>query len=78
LKGSKVIRTSQILITEATSGGRITMLLRLCQESLETEIGMIKKSKPLFKITLLLMNKERRKRMTLKFIVLETPPLFPI
>jgi hypothetical protein len=78
LKGSKVIRMSQILITEATSGGRITMLLRLCQGNKGTEIEMIRKSRLLFKTTLLLMRKGKKRSLTLKFIVLETPPHFPI
>jgi hypothetical protein len=51
---------------------------QILQESPEIEIGMIIKFKPLFKITLLLMKKERGKRLILKFIVLETPPHFPI
>jgi hypothetical protein len=51
---------------------------RLSKEIKETEIGMIRKSKLLSKITLLLMKKERRKRFILKSISLETPPHFPI
>jgi hypothetical protein len=77
LRGSKVIKMSQILITEATSGGQITMLLILCQGNKGTETGMIRKFKPPFKTTLLLMRKGKKRSMTLKFIVLETPPHFP-
>jgi hypothetical protein len=43
------------------------------KEIKEIGIGMIKKSKPLSKITWLLMKKERKKMMILKSIVLVTP-----
>jgi hypothetical protein len=51
---------------------------RLSKEIKEEEIGMIRESKLLSKITLLLMKKERKKRWTLKSIALETPPYFQI
>jgi hypothetical protein len=49
------------------------MPLRSSKEIKEIGIGMIKNSKPLSKITLLLRKKERRKELTLKSIVLVTP-----
>jgi hypothetical protein len=52
--------------------------LRYFQENLGTEIGRIRKSILLFKIILWLMRKGRKKNLTLKSIVLEIPPLFPI
>jgi hypothetical protein len=65
------------LITEETSRGRITMILRLYKENPKEEIGMIKKSKLPSKITLLMMKKEKRRGWILKFIVLETPLVSP-
>jgi hypothetical protein len=66
-----------MLITEVTSEDQI-ISLRYFQENLITKIGMIRKSKPLSKITLLLMGSVRKKSLILKSIVLETPPHFPI
>jgi hypothetical protein len=51
---------------------------RFSKEIKEVGIGMIRESKPLSKITYLLMKKERKKRLILKSIVLETPPHLPI
>jgi len=65
------------MITEVTIGG-LTILLGLSKETRGEEIEMIKKSIPLSKITSLLMKKERKKSLALKFIILETPPHFPI
>jgi hypothetical protein len=39
---------------------------------------MIKGFKTLSKITWLMMRRGKRRNLTLKFIVLKTPPLFPI
>jgi hypothetical protein len=52
--------------------------LRYSQESLITEKGMIINSRPVSKITLLLMRKERKKTLNLRSIASETPPHFPI
>jgi hypothetical protein len=54
------------------------MPLKSSKEIKETEIEMIRKFKLLSKITLLLTKKERKKSLTLKFIVLGTPPHFLI
>jgi hypothetical protein len=64
------------MTTEETSEDQ-KIPLRYFQESPKIEIGMIRKSKPLSKITSFFMKKERKKILTLKFIVLETPPHFP-
>jgi hypothetical protein len=63
---------------EVASGGKITMLLRLCQRSRGREIEAIRKSRLPFKETLLLMRKGKKRSLTLKFTLLETPPHFPI
>jgi hypothetical protein len=52
------------------------MLLRSSKETKAIGTEMIKEFKPLSKITLLLMKKERKKSLILKSIVLETPPHF--
>jgi hypothetical protein len=72
LRINKDIGTSRILITGVISEDKI-MPLRSSREIKEIGIGMIKKSKPLSKITWLLRRKERKKRLILKFIVLVTP-----
>jgi hypothetical protein len=54
------------------------MLLRLFQGNRGTNIEMIRKSRLLFKINLLLMRKGKKRSLTLVFIVLETPPHFLI
>jgi hypothetical protein len=66
-----------MLITKETIGG-LTILLRLSKETKGEEIEMTRMLRILSKITLLLMNKERRKSLTLKFIVLGTPTDFLI
>jgi hypothetical protein len=77
LEGKKTYKNPKMLITEVTSGG-LTMLLRLCKGNKGTEIEMIRKSRPLSKIILLLMMKERKKTSTQKSIVSEIHPLFLI
>jgi len=54
------------------------MLLRSCQWSKKTEIEAIRKYRLLSKTTLLLMRREHKKSLTLKFNVFEIPPLFLI
>jgi hypothetical protein len=66
-----------MLTTEAASEDQ-TIPLRYFRENPEAEIGRIRKSRLLFKITWLLMRKGRKKRLILKSIVSETPPHFPI
>ena len=66
------IGTHIMMIIEATSEDQI-MPLRSSKEIKEIGIGMIKNSKPLSKTTLLLMKKERMKKMIPKSIVLVTP-----
>jgi hypothetical protein len=61
-----------MLIIEEISEYQIIPLMS-SKEIKEIGIGMIKKSKPLSKTTLLLMKKERMKKMILKSIVLVTP-----
>jgi hypothetical protein len=65
------IGTHRILIIEVTLEYQI-ILLRSFQEIQEIYIGMIKKFKPLSKKILLLMKKERMKKLILKFIALVT------
>jgi hypothetical protein len=66
-----------MLITEVTIGG-LTILLRLSKETRGIEIEMIRKSRPLSKIILLLMKKKGMKTLIPKSYVLGTPPLFLI
>jgi hypothetical protein len=73
LKKNRPIEILKMLITEVTSKEQ-TMLLRSFQEILETEIEMIKRSKLLYKTTLLSMKKERMKKMILRSIAYVTPP----
>jgi hypothetical protein len=61
LKGSIIIGTHKMLITEEISEDQ-TMPLMSFKEIKEIGIGMIKKSRPLSKITLLVM-KERMKKL---------------
>jgi hypothetical protein len=67
-----------MLRIEENLGGQRTIPLRYFQGNRGTEIRMIRKFKLPFKITWLMMRKGKKKSLTLKFIVLETPPLFPI
>ena len=69
---SRAIGTPRMLIIGVTSEDQI-MPLRSSKEIKEIGIGMIKKSKPLSKITRLLLKKERKKMLILKSIVLVTP-----
>jgi hypothetical protein len=62
-------------ITETTSGGLITMLLKFSKGNRGTEIEMIRKSRPLSKTNLLQILMERRKTLIHKSTVLETHPL---
>jgi hypothetical protein len=64
-----------MLIIEETIGG-LTTLLRLSKETRGAEIEMIRKSRPLSKIILLLMKKKGMKTLIQKSTVLGTPPLF--
>jgi hypothetical protein len=77
LEGKQNYRNPIMLKIGVTSENQITPR-RLSKEIKEAGIGTIRKSKTLSKITLLLMKKERKKRLILKSIVLETPPHFPI
>jgi hypothetical protein len=77
LEGKRTIGTHRMLIIEEISEDQI-MPLRSSKEIKEIGIGMIKKSKPLSKITLLLMKKERMKKLIQKSIVLVTPLHPPI
>jgi hypothetical protein len=72
LKERRAIRTPRMLIIGVISEDPI-MPFKSSKEIKEIGIGMIKKSKPLSKITLLLMNKERKMMQILKSIVLVTP-----
>jgi hypothetical protein len=54
LEGKQYIKIPKMLTTEAISGGQITMFLRVCQGKKGAEIEMIRKSRPLSKITLLI------------------------
>jgi hypothetical protein len=72
LKGNKAIETPRILITGVISKDQIMPLIS-SREIKEIGIGMIKKSKPLSKMALLLMKKERKKMQIPRSIVLVTP-----
>jgi hypothetical protein len=77
LEGKKSYRNFQILIIGVVSKDQ-TMPLRSSKETKETGTEMIREFMILSKITLLLMKKERKKSLILKYIVLETPPHFLI
>jgi malate/lactate dehydrogenase len=72
LKGNRAIGTPKILTIGVISGDQIIPLIS-SKEITGIRIGMIKKSKPLSKITYSLMRKERKEKLILKFIVLVTP-----
>jgi hypothetical protein len=78
MEGKPTYKIPKILKTEATSGGQTTILLRLCQGNKGIEIETIRKSRLPLQNNLVIDEEGKKKSLTLKFIVLETPPHFLI